>query len=232
MTDWFSDPYELFKTNKLLNFWPTNTQTPEERINATTRFILYTSVVVYLIKRDAKVFIFAMMVIGVLFAMHKTNVISSGNGSRPTNIEEENTSCQLPSFDNPMANVLMSDYIKNPQRPSACYYPTVREGVKTFLDNTFQYDAGRSRSALPAVQRNAASRQFISAPVSSIPGAQTDFAEWCYGKKHQPMCKDDSSMCDPNARGVQLDAFGGLDPNGDMRTGMFGGGNGRPGTSY
>ena len=65
MTVWFSDPYELFKTNKLLNFWPTNTQTTDERINSTTRFILYTSSIVYLIKRDPKVFIFALMVIGV-----------------------------------------------------------------------------------------------------------------------------------------------------------------------
>ena len=175
MTVWFSDPYELFKTNKLLNFWPTNTQTADERINSTTRFILYTSSIVYLIKRDPKVFIFALMVIGVLFAMHKTNVISPGNGTRPTNITEENKACQPPSFDNPMANVLMTDYEKNPQRPTACYYPSVREGVKTFLDDTFQYDAGRSRSAMPVVQRNAASRQFITAPVSSIPGAQTDF---------------------------------------------------------
>jgi hypothetical protein len=232
MTVWFTDPSELFRTNKLLNFWPTNLQSPDERINATTRFILYTALLVFLIKKDVKVFIFAAMVLGVLFAMYKTDVISAGEDHRPAVATEKHNSCQLPSFDNPMANVLMSDYEKNPNRPPACYYPSVRQGVKTFLDNTFQYDAGRSRSALPSVQRNAASRQFISAPVSTIPGAQTDFAEWCYGKKNQPMCKDDASMCNPNARGVQLEAFGGLDPNGDMRTGMFGGGNGRPATSY
>lgn len=232
MTDWFSDPNELFKTTKLLKFWPTNTQTPEERINATTRFIIYTSSIVYLIKRDVKVFIFAAMVIGVLFAMNKTKVIAAGSNIRPTTTTENNNSCQLPSFDNPMANVLMTDYEKNPTRAPACYYPSVKEGVKTFLDNTFQYDAGRSRSAMPAVQRNAAARQFISTPVSSIPGAQTDFAEWCYGKKHQPMCKDDPSKCNPNSRGVQLESFGGLDPDGSMRTGMHGGGNGRPATSH
>ena len=63
---------------------------------STTRFILYTSSLVYLIKRDVKVFIFAAMVIGVLFAMYKTNVISPGNSFRPTNISAENNSCQLP----------------------------------------------------------------------------------------------------------------------------------------
>ena len=49
-------------------------------------------------------------------------------------------------------------------------------------------------------------------------------------KKNRPMCKDDPSVCNPNARGVQLGAFAGLDPNGDLRTGMSRGGNGAPGT--
>ena len=44
------------------------------------------------------------------------------------------------------------------------------------------------------------------------------------------MCRDDPSACNPNARGAQLEAFGGLDPSGDMRTGMRGGGNGAPGS--
>jgi hypothetical protein len=43
-----------------------------------------------------------------------------------------------------------------------------------------------------------------------------------YGKKGAPMCKSDGTMCNPNARGVQLDAFAGLDPSGDKRSGMHG----------
>jgi hypothetical protein len=53
--------------------------------------------------------------------------------------------------------------------------------------------------------------------VSKLPGDQTAFAEWLYGPKNGPMCKTDSKYCNPNARGVQLEAFRGLGRDGDRR---------------
>jgi len=41
------------------------------------------------------------------------------------------------------------------------------------------------------------------------------------------MCRDDPSQCDPNFRGVQLEAFAGLDSSGNSRSGMTGGGGAR-----
>ena len=61
--------------------------------------------------------------------------------------------------------------------------------------------------------------------MTSIPGDQTAFAEWLYGGKGDDFCKTDPSLCDPNARGVQLEAFSGLQSNNDKRSGMTGGGN-------
>ena len=65
-------------------------------------------------------------------------------------------------------------------------------------------------------------RQFVSNPVTTLSGDQTAFAEWLYGAKNGPMCKSGTGQCDPNARGVQLEAFSGLGSNGDKRSGMFG----------
>jgi hypothetical protein len=116
-----------------------------------------------------------------------------------------------------MGNVLITDYTDAPNRLEACYYPTVKPIVKSMLDDRIPYDAGRSRSALPQYQRNAAARQFVTAPVSKIPGDQTSFAEWCYGPKNGRDCRSNPELCNPNARGVQLEAFAGLDPAGDSR---------------
>ena len=225
MTVWFNDPMELFKSSKVLQFWPTNKQDPDERINASTRFILYASVILYSLRRDIRLFILAAMVLSVLYIFYKKDIISGADKEAPffSGRDDYVPDCQLPSRENPMANVLLTDYVDQPNRPPACYYPTVKGEVKSLLDDTIQYDAGRSRSPLPKFQQRAAARQFISAPVSTIPGAQTDFAEWCYGKKFRPLCRDDSSKCDPDFRGAQLEAFAGLDANGDKRSGMFGG---------
>ena len=234
MTVWFYDPSILFRNSKILKFWPTSNQSVDERVNSTTRFILYVSLVIYLIKRDARVLLLALMVLGVLFILYKSNVITpEDNKSRPSASGDFDYSpnCQLPSRNNPMANVLLNDYEDDPTRPPACYYPTVKNDVQLYMEDTIPYDAGRSRSSLPKYQQRAAARQFISMPSTTIPNHQTDFAEWCYGKKDRPMCRDDPSVCNPNMRGAQLEAFAGLDPAGDMRTGMRGGGNGPPGTT-
>ena len=218
MTAWFSKPQELFRNDKVLVFWPDSSQTASERINASTRFILYLSAIIYLIKRDPRIFILAAMVIGTLYILYSSGQINGMEIARGT----FGSDCQLPTENNPMANVLLTDYVDEPNRSPACYYPTVAGDVHELLDDTFPYDSGRSRSPLPKYQKKFGARQFFSNPVTKIPGDQTAFAEACYGSKFQPMCRDTPGMCDPNFRGAQLDAFAGLNSSGDKRSDMFG----------
>lgn len=221
MKAWFEDPRELIRADRVSQFWPNKNQTPEDRINAASRFIIYACSIIYLVRRDPRIFILGATVLGVLYVMYRSKMVREMYGGRvmePT--------CQMPSSDNPMGNVLITDYTDAPNRLEACYYPTVKPFVQHHLDNRVPYDAGRSRSALPAFQRNAYARQFVSTPVSNIPGDQTKFAEWLYGSKNDAMCKTHPGACNPNARGVQLEAFGGIGYGGDKRGGMFGGGNG------
>ena len=222
MKAWFEDPKQLIGSEAIHQFWPNKNQTPEQRINAASRFIIYTTCLIYLIRRDPRIFILGGTVLGVLYLMHRADMIKETYV-----MSAANDGCHLPTSDNPMGNVLITDYTDAPNRLSACYYPTVRPRVKRYLDDRIPYDAGRSRSPLPVHQRNAAARQFVTTPVSSIPGDQTSFAEWCYGSKRDPMCKSHGGVsCSPNARGVQLEAFGGIGYGCDKRSGMFGGGNG------
>ena len=125
--------------------------------------------------------------------------------------------CQMPTQDNPMANVLITDFSDAPNRLEACYYASVKPFTKNYSSGTIPLDSGRSRSPLPKYMRNGIERQFVSNPVTKIPGDQTEFAEWLYGPKNGPMCKSDTRYCNPDARGVQLEAFAGLGGDGDIR---------------
>ena len=214
MKAWFEDPQQLIRADRVTQFWPNRDQTPEERINAASRFIIYATCIIYLTRRDPRIFVLGATIISVLYVMHKSKMVKEGYG---LSINGDGRGCQMPTQDNPMGNVLMTDYTDAPNRLEACYYPTVKPFVKSYLDDRIPYDAGRSRSALPKYQRNAAARQFVTAPVSKIPGDQTSFAEWCYGPKNGDLCRNNPRMCDPNVRGVQLEAFAGLDPAGDSR---------------
>ena len=222
MVSLFEDPKQVVRSDKVTEFWPTSQQTTAERVNATARFVIYATCILYLIRRDIRIFILGATVLSVLYVMEKSKMIKGKKEKKETYVPE----CQLPTVDNPMANVLMSDYDGRPDRPSACRYDTVRDEVNDMLSGRIPYGPQKSRSPMPDAQRNAFSRQFVSGPVTSIPGDQTAFAEWLYGEKGAPICKSDPSLCSPNARGVQLEAFGGLASNDDKRGGMFGGGNG------
>ena len=220
---WFDQPVELIRTDRVAQFWPTNSQSVEDRVNAASRFVVYATCLLYLIRRDVRLFVLGATALGVLYFMYRNDLVKNGMG-RSTRGGNDSATCTMPTRENPMGNAMLHHYVDHPNKPPACWSPSVDSYRRHYLDNTFKYDSGRSRRPLPEYQRNHAARQFVSAPVSSLPGGeQTEFAEWLYGPKHGPLCRNNPRSCDPNARGVQLEAFGGLDPSGDPRTGMHGG---------
>ena len=217
MTSWFDKPSELFRSDKITSFWPASKQSSAERINSSTRFILYSSCVLYLINRDIRVIVLALLFVTALYIMSKSGHIRDSKKESYTE-----PACQKPTADNPLGNVLLSDYTDNPNRPEACPYASVKSSVAEYLDNTVLYGPARTRSPTAEYQRKAFARQFMTGPVSSIPGDQTGFAEWCYGKKFSPQCRNDPKNCDADYWGVQSSAFSGIDTAGNPRTGMGG----------
>lgn len=208
MKAWFDDPQQLINAERVSQFWPTRDQSPEERINAASRFVIYASCLIYVIRRDPRVFILGMTVLAVIYVLYKSNMVKETYG-----VSSVGETCQSPTVDNPMGNVLITDFTDAPNRLEACYYSSVKHGATERV----AFDSGRSRSPLPKYMRNALDRQFVSNPVTKIPGDQTRFAEWLYGPKNGPMCKSDGRYCDPNARGTQLEAYSGLGMEGDRR---------------
>ena len=211
MTSWFEDPKQLIRTDKVLEFWPSKTLTPEERINATARFIIYATCIIYLINRDIRIFVLGGTALGVLYIMERSDMVREGLPRTANN----GIPCQLPSQDNPCANVLMTDFSARPDRPSACYAPTVKNSTDAYITNGIKYGPSRSRSSLPRFQRNALARQFTTTSNSSL--GNDPYYEFIHGKKGEKTCRQDPRLCDPNARGVQLEAFAGLQPTGDRR---------------
>lgn len=223
MKAWFDEPQQLIASDQIYQFWPTNEQTPEDRINAASRFVIYVTCILYVIRRDPRVFVLGATVLGVIYVLYKSKMVKESYG-----FSVEGRQCQVPTQNNPMGNVLITDYTDAPNRLEACYYSSVKPFADHYTSNRVSYDAGRSRTSLPKYQRNAANRQFVSNPVTNIPGNQTQFAEWLYGPKNGPMCKSDTRFCSPDARGVQLEAFAGIGSDGDVR-GLRGGGSVRNG---
>ena len=187
------DPRNVFKSSDLLTFWPTATQTADQRVAATTRFILYAMVIVYIINRDARVFALGGIALAIVYYMWTTNMIKDGGNLRPTLGDARYSTvfrpdATLPTTENVMGNVLLSDYVDNPDRPAAAWYPSVRDKVQEAWSQIHPFERQRD-----------AERNFYTMPSSTIPNDQTGFAQAAYGKPFSAKCHDQGgAACDPD----------------------------------
>ena len=125
------DPREIFRNDKLLEFWPTAKQSASERTAATARFVIYASVLIYIINRDPRVFALGVLVLAILFYLYNANLIkdgklrpAQGDGRASGPFREQ---VYMPSYNNPMGNVLhgLRGLSRPPQR---CLVPQCAAG--------------------------------------------------------------------------------------------------------
>lgn len=179
-TVWFNAPTELFRTDKISKFWPTGRQTTSERINATTRFIIYASCILYVITRDIRLFLLGGVLLGILYIMWMSDMVPNdfiGVGSAQT--------CRDPTYNNPMGNPLIGE---DPNLPGPCWYPSVESRV-----NDFQ------------LLNRSARRNFYSIPTNDI----ETFKEALNPNLYEPNCREGYNCYDfRNPEHVQLRTFG------------------------
>ena len=186
------DLRDLIAKDKLLDFWPTARQTAEERVLATTRFILYAIVLVYLIRRDARVVALGVLVLAALYVLYGMNMIPDGKRvvmSGPKVV----SGLRMPTHDNPMANFLLGDDPSfNQQAP---WYPSMKKEVQQEWASIHPFERKRD-----------AERNFYTTAASSWPNDQAAFTNAAFGKPFAPTCRDDPASCNPDgpyARGPE-----------------------------
>ena len=72
---WFDDPRHLIRSDKLASFWPSKNQSASERINATSRFVVYSGIMLYIIKNDNRIPIIVIFTLCILFIMYKGKIV-------------------------------------------------------------------------------------------------------------------------------------------------------------
>jgi hypothetical protein len=186
------DLRDLIAKEQLLDFWPTGRQTAEQRVLATTRFIVYAVVLTYLIRRDARIVALGALVIAALYVLYSMNMIPDG---KRTVMSGPNvmSGIRMPTRDNPMANYLLGDDPSYAQQ--APWYPSMKEEVQN-----------EWKAIHPFERKRDAERNFYTTAASTWPNDQAAFANAAFGKPFAPMCRDDPSACNPDgpyARGPE-----------------------------
>jgi len=184
---WFENPSILFRKDKILRFWPYNTMSFEEKLNATTRFVIGVSLFGFMLLNNYLILLFGIvLILSILFLymyMKKQIVETLDN----QNLDDTNKFTK----ENPLYNVLMSDYDYNVDKKPAPASYTKKNGEK-ILDQAKKLvsEANPDHPDIAEklfsdlgtnLQFEQSMRQFSSNPNTTIPNDQGAFADFCYG---------------------------------------------------
>jgi hypothetical protein len=173
---------EVFKREHLMDFWPSDRQTAKERVEATTRFIVYAVAILFVIRRDPRVVLLGGLVLVVLYGLYFNNMIPEG--ARAAFVSKGLQGFTMPTVDNPMGNILLGE---DPNRSPAAWYPSVREEVQKDFDIVHPFEKVRDYD-----------RNFYTTASTTIPNDQAAFAQAAYGRPFAPQCRDTPGACDPD----------------------------------
>ncbi len=200
---WTNNPMILFNKDKINELWPMNNMTSNEKLNAITRLIIILTVLGYLITNNNRVFITGIITLAIIVILY---YVQQNKESKLKDVKEGFTSTKLysklkdnftnPTVDNPVMNVLMTEYSENPKRKPAA--PSYNEVVEEEINEKAQRKDNKLFKNLgDNLSFEHSMRNFYAMPNTKIPNNQKDFAMFCYG--NMPSCKEGSALqCSKN----------------------------------
>ena len=189
---WLKDPMILLNKNYITNVIPSQDLSYDAKLNAITRLIIIICVLGYLLTRNIRIIISAIISIIGIIIMYNINkgkqnqkkiigkALKEGfNSDILYNLSK--SSMTTPTKENPLMNVMLPEIQDNPKRNMAApsFAPKVEkeinESVKKNLDPKLFQDLGDN------IEFDSSMRSFYATANTQVPNDQKAFAEFCYG---------------------------------------------------
>ena len=203
---WIYDPSVVLDKNTLLDLWPLETMTREEKLNAISRFVIYTTVVSIFLFRSVKIILTGIITLVILVITYcilnnrskklMKDTLREGFSDESL-YEKVKSGYTNPTTQNPIMNVLLPEIQDNPQRLQAApaYNKAVEKEinesainlVKTNFDDQ-SIDEKLFNDLGDKFQFEQSMRQFYATANTRVPNNQKDFAQFCYG--NMASCRD------------------------------------------
>ena len=186
MKFWLDDPTVLLNTKYITELWPYSYMSINEKLNATTRFIILATLLGYMCLNRYIILILGLIIIGIIVFLYqiqpeKENMSNYYNLEKQQNIESNN----------PMGNVLMTDYTYNPYKTAVNpeYNPVVESSINSAAKD-FVLQENKDNADVPNMFSylgdqlvfEQSMRPFYTNPSTTIPNSQDDFLKFCYGE--------------------------------------------------
>ena len=180
---WIEDVEILFREDKLREFIPLDTMTDYEKVNAITRFSIYFSIILYILKDDIKYFYIPLLtciVIYFLYSVNTTNKRVDEIDDSYVEIKPKKVNYKLPSKNNPFMNLNITDYGTSKMSKPALKGNRVNKIVSSYFDKMY-------KNTDDLHEKETFLRQYYTMPITTVPDNRLKFAKWCYRGKRK--CK-------------------------------------------
>ena len=121
---WYDSPKILFLSSRLKEFWPNREMSMDEKLNAATRFIIYSTSLIAIYRNDPTVFIAGLCLCALIAVIVRFKLLKTKrpplqpSHSHPKAENMTSKPCTKPSRHNPFGNVTMADYTADANRPA------------------------------------------------------------------------------------------------------------------
>jgi Family of unknown function (DUF5762) len=174
---WISNPSILWNKDHIYEIIPTESMTYDEKFNAITRLIIIITLLFFVFKMTLTVIFIGIICVVVLRYFYKqegfTNVYQRALTPSPN--------ATMPTVENPLMNVLMTEYTDDPTRKEAApsYAPVIDKKIIESVKQQTNLDLYQNKYS--NYQLDQSMRNFYTTANSTIPNKQGEFADFCYG---------------------------------------------------
>jgi len=202
---WLNDPRILLQKDKIMEIWPSQDMTAEEKVNAVSRLVIILSIIGFLLTLKVNIFLLGAGTLAIVYLLYYFQ-------NRSVNKYKEKFSNKLPGVyplltdpnmynmnknlfhkpcqANPLMNVTLPEIYYDPKRKPAApsFMPEVEsqinDSVKEFVTEPF--DDPKIKDKLFAdlgdeLIFNRSMLQYNAMPNTQVPNDQAAFKEYLYG---------------------------------------------------
>ena len=197
---WADDPNVLFNIDYIFEFFPTQTMSFNQQLNALSRTIIIITIISFLFSQSISLLVISFITLLAIYYLYKSQMEEPKKEGFTTPAKDFLTEkgiviptdlFQEPTSNNPFSNVLVTDWVDNPQRKSAPpnSNPVIRDEIliqaKQMVaeSNPGQSDIVNKlfKDVNEQLSFEQSMRQFHSNSVTTIPNNQEAFLDFCYG---------------------------------------------------
>ena len=202
---WAENPNVLIQFPYITELFPVDSMSYNQKLNAITRLVIIMFIIGFTMTRSFRLLVITAITMAAIWFMHnnqndkgekenarKENFLNPSKAFLSQYPEQKGTNVfQEPSPENPLSNVLMTDYDYNPNKKTAP--PSFNENVNDGIIKQTKKSIAEMNPDQPAftdklfgdlaenLMFEQSMRQFYSNPGTTIPNDQDAFAEFCYG---------------------------------------------------